>query len=163
VTVLEDARAAQNPKDEGWAMLQLIHDIAPDTKLYFRTAFFGAQDFANGINELADAGCNVIVGMWCCTSNFLLFLMDHINSTRPQMTLVTSMSHSFLMESSQALRIEWPSRETSLTFLVRFSVMLMRQVNPRLTSAEVYGALASTVIDMKTAGFDFNLGAGLVV
>jgi hypothetical protein len=71
VIVLKDLTAARNQTDEGRAMLQLIHDIAPDAKLYFRTASLGAQDFANGINELADAGCNVIVGTWflqkqCC-------------------------------------------------------------------------------------------------
>jgi subtilisin family serine protease len=40
--------------------------------------------------------------------------------------------------------------------------LLMLQVNPSLTPAEVYGALASTAIDMRTAGFDFDSGAGLV-
>jgi subtilisin family serine protease len=40
--------------------------------------------------------------------------------------------------------------------------LLMLQINPRLTPAEVYGALASTAIDMNTAGYDFDSGAGLV-
>jgi hypothetical protein len=80
VIVLQDLPAARNPSDEGRAMLQLIHDIAPDAKLYFRTAFLGAQDFANGIKELADAGCNVIVGT-CFFAQVQLFLIYHVNFT----------------------------------------------------------------------------------
>jgi hypothetical protein len=72
VTVLRDLAADNDPTDEGRAMLQLIHDIAPDAKLYFRTAFIGEQDFANGINELADAGCNVIVGTYVVFAQTLL-------------------------------------------------------------------------------------------
>jgi subtilisin family serine protease len=40
--------------------------------------------------------------------------------------------------------------------------LLMLQANPNLTPAQVYNALASTAIDMKTAGYDFDSGAGLV-
>jgi hypothetical protein len=47
--------------DEGRAMIQLIFDLAPDAKFIFHTAVEGADDFANGIKELADAGCDIIV------------------------------------------------------------------------------------------------------
>jgi len=47
--------------DEGRAMLQLIHDLAPGAQLFFHTAIEGPQDFADGINALAEAGCDVIV------------------------------------------------------------------------------------------------------
>ncbi|WP_315787190.1 MULTISPECIES: S8 family serine peptidase [unclassified Bradyrhizobium] len=47
--------------DEGRAMMQVIHDIAPDASLAFYTAFQSEQDFADGIIALANAGCKVIV------------------------------------------------------------------------------------------------------
>jgi hypothetical protein len=47
--------------DEGRAMLQIIHDIAPKAVLAFRTGFINAPDFAAGILELKDAGCDIIV------------------------------------------------------------------------------------------------------
>ena len=47
--------------DEGRAMMQLIHDVAPGAKQAFHTAFGGQADFASGIIELAEAGSDVIV------------------------------------------------------------------------------------------------------
>jgi hypothetical protein len=48
--------------DEGRAMMQLIHDVAPGANLAFHTAFNGQADFASGIVELATvAGADVIV------------------------------------------------------------------------------------------------------
>jgi hypothetical protein len=47
--------------DEGRAMLQIIHDVAPKAKLSFRTGFLTSGDFAQGIRELAADSCKVIV------------------------------------------------------------------------------------------------------
>lgn len=47
--------------DEGRAMMQIIHDVAPGADLAFRTGVLGAIDMAAGINDLADADCHVIV------------------------------------------------------------------------------------------------------
>jgi hypothetical protein len=48
-------------QDEGRAMLEVIHDLAPGAALAFHTSGRGAADMANGIRALADAGATVIV------------------------------------------------------------------------------------------------------
>ncbi len=46
--------------DEGRAMMQIVHDVAPGAKLAFHTAVEGEADFASGIQALATAGAQVI-------------------------------------------------------------------------------------------------------
>jgi subtilisin family serine protease len=59
VVVLKDL--AFGGADEGRAMAEIVHDVAPAAELYFYTAFESETDFANGIVKLTDAGCKVIV------------------------------------------------------------------------------------------------------
>jgi hypothetical protein len=46
--------------DEGRAMLQIVHDVAPGANLAFHTAINSEADFASGITALAAAGAKVI-------------------------------------------------------------------------------------------------------
>jgi len=46
--------------DEGRAMLQIVHAVAPSASLAFYTAVNSEADFANGIQALATAGAKVI-------------------------------------------------------------------------------------------------------
>ena len=48
--------------DEGTAMLEILHDLAPNAELGFATAFNGDASFADNIKKLRfQLGCNVIV------------------------------------------------------------------------------------------------------
>ncbi len=46
---------------EGTAMLEIIHDLAPDASLYFSTSGDSAGAMARAITNLTNAGCKVIV------------------------------------------------------------------------------------------------------
>jgi hypothetical protein len=61
VEVFDDS---QTSNDEGRAMLQIIHDVAPGATLGFHTAFGGLANFAEAVDELSDPNqgdCDVIV------------------------------------------------------------------------------------------------------
>src|SRR5579864_2049115 len=58
VEVLEDLDSGGT--DEGRALMEIIHDVAPGSALAFHTADLGEADFAQGIQDLADHGCQVI-------------------------------------------------------------------------------------------------------
>lgn len=61
VDVLSDITNA-GCTDEGRAILQLVHDVAPGARGAFHTAFNGQADYAEGIRRLAvEAGSDIIV------------------------------------------------------------------------------------------------------
>jgi subtilisin family serine protease len=61
VTVIQEVPNCSGGTDEGRAMLQLVHDVAPGANLAFATAFLGQAGFANNILALQAAGAGVIV------------------------------------------------------------------------------------------------------
>jgi Subtilase family len=67
VRVLAEAPASESRTDEGRAMLQIVHDLAPHAQLAFASADYGELAFAHSIEQLAlpvvdgGAGANVIV------------------------------------------------------------------------------------------------------
>src|SRR5207302_1131439 len=58
VTVLRGQRGSG---DEGTAILEIVHDLAPGAQLYFATAFNGIASFAQNIRDLRIAGCDIII------------------------------------------------------------------------------------------------------
>ena len=46
--------------DEGTAMLEIIHDIAPDAQLCFHGYGGNSDEFKHAVSTLADAGCRII-------------------------------------------------------------------------------------------------------
>ncbi|MCH7734184.1 MAG: hypothetical protein IH961_03095, partial [Chloroflexi bacterium] len=61
VVVQQEETSCTSGTDEGRAMMQLIHDVAPGADLIFQTGFLGAAAMAQGILDLATAGADVIV------------------------------------------------------------------------------------------------------
>ena len=59
VTVL--AGQADERGDEGTAMLEIVHDLAPGAHLYFATAFGGQARFAANVEALCEAGADIVV------------------------------------------------------------------------------------------------------
>jgi hypothetical protein len=59
VDVLDDSDA--EGEDEGRAMAQIVHDVAPRADLAFASAFSGLTAFASNVRALAAAGAGVIV------------------------------------------------------------------------------------------------------
>lgn len=61
VTVVQEHPGCSGATDEGRAMLQIVHDVAPGAALAFATAFGGEAAFANNIVALKNSGAKVIV------------------------------------------------------------------------------------------------------
>ncbi len=62
ITVLEDYSGSDSVDDEGRAMLQIVHDLAPGAQLGFATAYLGLTSYADNIRSLRNTfGANIIV------------------------------------------------------------------------------------------------------
>jgi hypothetical protein len=61
VTVLKEGSDPDGDDDEGRAMAELIHQIAPGASLDFASADDTVDDFASSVQALVAAGCTVIV------------------------------------------------------------------------------------------------------
>ncbi len=61
VTVIQEISLCTGAADEGRALLQVIHDVAPGASLSFASAFNGQASFASNIIALATSGAKVIV------------------------------------------------------------------------------------------------------
>lgn len=61
VRILSDAADCSSSHDEGRAIAQIIHDVAPGAAILYHSAFNGEADFAQGIIDLANAGADIIV------------------------------------------------------------------------------------------------------
>ncbi|MBN1166057.1 MAG: S8 family serine peptidase [Methanospirillaceae archaeon] len=51
--------------DEGTAMLEIVHDIAPDAALYFHSYGGNTTRFIEAVHALSDAGCRIICDDLC--------------------------------------------------------------------------------------------------
>jgi hypothetical protein len=61
-TVLQGQEGPANGSNEGTAIMEIIHDLAPGAKLFFATAFNGEDSFADNIRALRFVhGCDIIL------------------------------------------------------------------------------------------------------
>ena len=63
VELIEEATEEYRPdaSDEGRGMAEIVHEMVPGSEIAFHTAFNGLANWAEGIVQLAEAGCKVIV------------------------------------------------------------------------------------------------------
>jgi subtilisin family serine protease len=60
IAVLEEGPCAEGLVDEGRALAEVVHDVAPGAAIAFHTAQGGQANFAQGIVDLANAGAKAI-------------------------------------------------------------------------------------------------------
>jgi len=61
ITIPNDSRCRRGSGDEGTALLEIVHDLAPGARLLFSSGSDSPMTFIDSVNCLAAAGANVIV------------------------------------------------------------------------------------------------------
>jgi hypothetical protein len=64
IEILDDCTSVDNcgaPLDEGRALAEIVHDLAPGAEIIFHSGFNGEANMAQGIAQLASCGADVIV------------------------------------------------------------------------------------------------------
>ena len=111
VAVIEDLETSADNTDEGRAMLQIAHDVAPASKLCFATAFTGLLGFADNVRRLADrkgsCGADVIV-------DDVIYFDEPMFSDNPLSDAIDDVAdkgvHYFSSAGNQGLQQSWDSR-----------------------------------------------------
>lgn len=85
--------------DEGTAILEIVHDLAPNAELYFHDCGTSFLDFNSAVDSLADSGCNIIIDdiSWITQPFFEDgVIASHINSvvTNKNIVYVSSAGNS---------------------------------------------------------------------
>jgi len=63
ITIVSDS-SASGVENEGLAMAELVHQVAPGAQIYFGTAENGPDGFAAAVNQMVADGVNVIADDW---------------------------------------------------------------------------------------------------
>jgi hypothetical protein len=183
--VLEEGPTGSS--DEGRAMLQLIHDIAPGSSLAFSSVFVSETDFAQQIRNLADPS----------KGNAKVLVDDIIYFTEPFFQdsvvaqavddVVTNRGVSYFSAAGNGARQTYESTNaiqgTDTTFFgndvdgngypnffgtssaapnAAAIAALVKQANPTFTPAQIYSRLESTATDIGSPGRDDLTGVGLI-
>lgn len=97
ITVLSDNTGG----DEGTALLEIIHDLAPEAELYFHDCGQNTIAFKEAIKALADSGCKIIVDDISWPSepyfedgNIARYLKKTINHSKNDFIYITSAGNS---------------------------------------------------------------------
>lgn len=83
--------------DEGTAMLEIIHDLAPEAQLYFHDCGSNVLAFIEAINNLKDAGCDIIVDDICWVYEPFFddgIIASHISTLTDDLVYISSAGNS---------------------------------------------------------------------
>ena len=161
VTVLQDAPSdivGTGADDEGRALMQAVHQIAPDASLMFYTADGSSQDFANGILALQQAGCNVIVDDFDDQVTDPMFQLDVVSEAVQQVISAGVIYVAAAGDSgSHGYQTPWATMSGT------FTLPTTSGGSQTLTNLENFGGspflqINVTAKDETTSGISFSVG-----